>query len=1060
MKLARRRRRRDRSMLWHLGALALALTLPIVLFAAIVGLQFVTAERSRLGQEAEEMAQGLAAAVDRELAGLKSVLDTVAISERLRDGDWAGFHAQAVQVRERIGHHVTLRDRAGQQIVNTRRPYGAPLPRVNLPTDEIAIARRAPAVSNLFSGAVAPEPLVSIVVPVVRGGEVSHLLSFSIETRWLATLLARETALQGWTAEIVDGAGLVVARSHDHDALAGKPASPEVREGAPAPVRLVEGRSPSGQEVLSAIASSTVSPWRVAVSMPRATLEAPLRRALWTLASLGLALAVVALGATWLVSRHLVVPTRDLVSAAAALARGEPVPPLMSGVTEINRVSHAFAAASIAVRERRLADERAAAAAQRIQTIFESITDSVIVVDRHGRFSYINERARAQIGRERDLIGAPVWEAFPQAVGSPFWQAYQAAVATGAPQRVDAYYPPRDTWFDAAAYPSSEGLTIYFRDVTAERRAEAALRESEERLRLALDSGDLGTWDYDLATGEGVWSERTCAIFGHEPGGTRALAEWQDFIHPDDRTRVLAAFRLALEGEAEFEAEYRILRPDGAERWVAASGLVRRSPDGEPVRAIGIVRDVTERRRADEELRRTTALLQAVGDTTPDAIMVKDREGRLLLANPATLRVIGKSWEEVRGRTPFEVRDNAAEAAAIVAVDQRVMERGEPETVEEAVTTPYGRRIFLSSKSPLRDEEGRVYGLVGIATDITDRKAREAELAEVNRRLEIAQSAGGIGVFDWDPGTGATAVSPEYRALYGLSPDAPVTFEAWLARIHPEDRAGARADAERALSGGDYASEYRIQRADGSERWVLAKGVVSLDAAGRPTRMVGINIDITERKHAEDQKSLMVRELHHRVKNTLATVQAIANATARNATDIEAFRQSFTARIISLARTHTLLTENAWGVIPLRDLLDTELAPYEEAGRVVREGPPVLLPSDVALALGMAVHELTTNAAKHGALSTPTGRLTVRWALSEADGGRRLRFAWTERGGPLTSPPSRKGFGSRLLQHMLGGQLKGDVLMDYAAEGLTFSIDIALAEPEVAPEMPPLRRSA
>jgi PAS domain S-box-containing protein len=710
------------------------------------------------------------------------------------------------------------------------------------------------------------------------------------------------------------------------------------------------------------------------------------------------------------------------------------------------------------VRERRLADERAAAAAQRIRTIFESITDSVIVLDRHGRFSFVNERARAQIGPDRDLLGQPIQKALPDLVGTPFWGAYQRAVETGEPQRVDAYYAPRDIWFDATAYPLSEGTTIYFRDVTLERRATAGMRESEERLRLALDAGELGTWDYDLSTGEGVWSERTCAILGYEPGEVRTLAEWQDFIHAGDRARVLAAFRLALEGEAEFDAEYRIVRPDGEERWVSSSGLIRRSSDGEPVRAIGIVRDVTERRRAEEELRRTTELLRAVGETTPDAIMVKDREGRLLLANPATLRIIGRPWEEVRGRTPHDVRDDSAEAAAIAEVDLRVMERGEPETVEETVTTPYGVRTFLSSKSPLRDAEGRVYGLVGIATDITDRKSREAELAAANRRLEIAQSAGGIGVFDWSPLTGEATVSPEYRALYDLKPDADISLEAWLARVHADDRDAARRDVEAALETGDYASEYRILRPDGEERWILAKGVASFDATGRPTRMVGVNLDITDRKRAEEQKTLMVRELHHRVKNTLATVQAIANATARNATDLETFRTSFTARIISLARTHTLLTENAWGVIPLRDLLDTELAPYEEeAGRVVREGPPVLLPSDVALAFGMAVHELTTNAAKHGALSSPTGRLVVRWDLEENEAGRRLRFSWVERGGPLTEPPRRQGFGSRLLQHMLAGQLKGDVMMDYAAEGLTFSIDIALAEPAATP---PLRRSA
>jgi two-component sensor histidine kinase len=223
------------------------------------------------------------------------------------------------------------------------------------------------------------------------------------------------------------------------------------------------------------------------------------------------------------------------------------------------------------------------------------------------------------------------------------------------------------------------------------------------------------------------------------------------------------------------------------------------------------------------------------------------------------------------------------------------------------------------------------------------------------------------------------------------------------------------------------------------------------DAAGRVVGLVGVATDITERKRAEERQNLMVRELHHRVKNSLATVQAIANSTARTATDIDAFREAFNDRVISLARTHTLLAENSWGVIPLRELLEAELKPYEGdlrgfLTRVTLSGPEVALASDVALSLGMAVHELTTNAVKHGALRAPEGRLAVVWRIEISDNVRRLRFDWRESGGPLVVPPKRQGFGSRLLRHMLAGQLKSGVEMTFDPAGLHFSVVVPLVE--------------
>ncbi len=216
--------------------------------------------------------------------------------------------------------------------------------------------------------------------------------------------------------------------------------------------------------------------------------------------------------------------------------------------------------------------------------------------------------------------------------------------------------------------------------------------------------------------------------------------------------------------------------------------------------------------------------------------------------------------------------------------------------------------------------------------------------------------------------------------------------------------------------------------------------------------------DISERKQARERQQLLVRELHHRVKNTLATVQAIAGSTMRSARSMEEFRDSFAQRLMSLGKTHTLLTENAWGGALLQDLLWLELDPYDDdtGGRIKLAGPSVELPPELSVPLGMAFHELTTNAVKYGALSALGGQVEVDWTLQGGGTERRLRLTWQERNGPPVQEPERRGFGTQLLQRVLGTQLNGEARIDYAPEGVRVTIDAALPESGVA-HMEPLR---
>ncbi len=206
-------------------------------------------------------------------------------------------------------------------------------------------------------------------------------------------------------------------------------------------------------------------------------------------------------------------------------------------------------------------------------------------------------------------------------------------------------------------------------------------------------------------------------------------------------------------------------------------------------------------------------------------------------------------------------------------------------------------------------------------------------------------------------------------------------------------------------------------------------------------------------RRIEQRQALLVRELHHRVKNTLATVQALVGATGRSTDSFDDFYRSFSSRITSLARTHNLLTEDYWQTAQLRDIALNELRPFAESRRprFMLLGPPIELSADLAVPVGMALHELTTNAIRYGALSVPEGYVEVRWSLADAGGVRKLHLEWAERGGPPVAEPQHQGFGSTLLQRVLPLQCNAEVEVRYDRAGLRFRMDVPLIEQRLVP---------
>jgi PAS domain S-box-containing protein len=667
---------------------ATALLTPALILAAVLLWLFANSEQRRYEQEAGDAAYRIISAVDRELGSLQTAAQALASSGALREGDYERFRRQAIATiaawsPERPDDYaVVVRDAHGQQVVNTRLPMGAPLPKgANLDIDRNVIETRRPHIQDLFMGATAGRPIISVRVPVLSGDEVTHVLSVALEPRRIAEVLRGQILPESWVATVIDRSDRVVGRSRQHEAFLGRTAPEEFRNAATGAGGIWEGLNLEGATVLGAYAQSDLTGWRAFVGVPAEVVQEPLQRSLWTLAGLaGLLMAISVLLATWF-GRRIARSVAAVWNGAEKLGAGEPVAAVATGLTELDRVGSALQGASHRLRDR-----------------------------------------------------------------------------------------------------------------------EEALRRSEGRLR---------------ATHENA--------------------------------------------------------------------------------AVGIVE--------------------------------VDREGRFVSVNEARCRLTGHSREELIG-------------------------------------SHFTRFAYADDRS------------------------RDAEL-----------------------------------------------FEEMVA---------GRRDA--------YTVESRFVRKDGSRGWVRVSSTALRDASGAFLYAVRIVEDITERKRAEERQKLLIDELNHRVKNTLATVQSLAWQSKREVGTAEEAQERFQARLLALSRTHNLLNETSWEGASLRDVLANELEPYGAgADRLRLDGPDVQLPASIAVVLGMAVHELATNAAKYGSLSSGAGQVRVAWSVERRDGVPTLLLAWREAGGPDVRPPERLGFGSRLIRQTITQELMGVLDLRFEPDGVccTMAVPLESAAPKV-----------
>ena len=400
------------------------------------------------------------------------------------------------------------------------------------------------------------------------------------------------------------------------------------------------------------------------------------------------------------------------------------------------------------------------------------------------------------------------------------------------------------------------GISVFGKDITERKTAEAALRESEEKYRGIFEGAIEGIY---RATPEGrtlTANPAVAQMLGYESAqelvSTITDSPRQVWLDSNERSQFL---RVLEQQEAVRGYQCQWKRKDGTAIWVQFNGRRVRGTDGRTLCYEGFVQDITERKRAEEELRRNQALLQAVLDGTPDPIFLKDRECRTVMANPAALRAVGKPAEQVLGKSSREYIDDPEMGRAAMGHDLQVMEAGVAESVEETLPGPGGVRIFLATKSPYRDTEGRTIGIIGVSRDITKRKRAEEALRESERRLRtILETVSLVGIM-LDRQANITLCNDYLLALTGWKREELLGRNWFEVFIPPEMHEEVNEVFLKIMDVGEFPAhhQHEIVTQAGERRLVEWNGTAIRDPGGQVVGLASIGVDITDRKRAEDK---------------------------------------------------------------------------------------------------------------------------------------------------------------------------------------------------------------
>lgn len=569
----------------------------------------------------------------------------------------------------------------------------------------------------------------------------------------------------------------------------------------------------------------------------------------------------------------------------------------------------------------------------------------------------------------------------------------------------------------------------------------AVLARSEKRFRLIAEQAPDVVWVLDTTTGRFDYLSPAFEKLSERPADTVAsLADWRQSVHPDD----LAIFDAGMVGDfvdGSFRMEYRIARRDGGVRWVRDVRFILEGAEGEPPTIAGIIRDVTTRRNAVDALKTAQAEAEArleelenLYASAPIGLALVDTNLSFVRLNDCLVDLSAFPDRASVGLPFFAAFPDLERKAKPLC--EEILRTGSALRDKEIEIDPSeGRPTYLLAHFyPIRRENGIASGIGIILENVTERRRAEQAAKQLAAIVEAANHA----IFSFAPDGRIQNWNPAAEALFQYSREEAISKP--FSELFPD---GSDSNYLKLLavwrSEGTLRLETVMARKDGSHVPVSIS-MAPIKNGSTPSAVAVTIEDITERKHWEDRRQLMNRELSHRVKNALAIVQAMSHHTLRSSPTPAAFTAALEGRLRAMSISHNLLTLSEWEGADMRELIGEQLAPHMSSGAQVNlSGPALLLPPGTVTSLGLILHEMASNAEKYGALSKPEGVVTIEWSVTPT-APNMLVLQWAEAGGPQIRKPEREGFGSVLIAS------SGRVDKRFETDGLKCTIELPFAQ--------------
>ncbi|MDX9821243.1 MAG: PAS domain S-box protein [Syntrophales bacterium] len=406
-------------------------------------------------------------------------------------------------------------------------------------------------------------------------------------------------------------------------------------------------------------------------------------------------------------------------------------------------------------------------------------------------------------------------------------------------------------------------------EIAQRKKTEMTLRKSSDRLAMALHASNAGTWDWDITTGRIEWSAELFRIFGLDPNVSNAsLDSWEAIIYPDDRELAAARIEEALQNRTVLNSEYRVVHPEGRVTWINALGEGQYDKQGRPVRMTGICLDITERRRIEEGLRRSEATLRGILDSSQESVWLFSPESFMLMGNPTAYQRFGKPPEEIIGKHFNDILPPELAKSRLMHLKQTVESKKPVEFVDERAGI-----IFRHTFCPVLDDDGNVNSVASFSRDITEREKADKEADAYQARLRMALEAAGAVFWEWDIPSRSIHYSDDIRRIvHGDNVKPYGSLDELMSLIHPEDRETlTKALDEASKEGTPFECEYRVLMLDGAYHWILGRGKRIVTEGGKPVRVIGLSLDITDRKEAQEA----LRESEERERERSAEADAL-----------------------------------------------------------------------------------------------------------------------------------------------------------------------------------------